>query len=161
MKFIYLTSILACSITHDFHVSVTQIDHNQGSQTLEIAIKMFTDDLEKVLETQGTPRLFLGAENEHEKTDEYLVKYVNTRFSLRVNGEEVALKFIGKEVENESAWSYFEVMDIDSVKTIEVTNRIMLETFDDHSNLVHLSVSGKKKSALLKIGHTSEVVRFD
>ena len=33
---------------HDFHTSVMQIDHNEKNKSLEITVRLFTDDLVQV-----------------------------------------------------------------------------------------------------------------
>src|SRR5687767_3390074 len=54
---------------HDYHVSITHIDHNPKTQSLEITTKIFTEDLEKTITTHGGPVLKLGDPKEDPRAD--------------------------------------------------------------------------------------------
>lgn len=141
---------------HDFHVSITQIDYSEKEQSLQITVKIFTDDLELALETLGAPRLHLGTELESDKTRGYLERYLENRLKIAVNDAEQTFTYLGKEVEYDATWCYLEVPNVPLPTSIKVKNRILLEIFDDQSNLVHLSVAGKKQSLMLRKGHVTE-----
>ncbi|MEM0999147.1 MAG: DUF6702 family protein [Bacteroidota bacterium] len=145
---------------HDFHVSITDVRHNPEQKSLEVAVKIFTDDLESALEGLGAPPLRLHTEREHPKTDSLLARYLNHRIQFDVNDQQVTGNFLGKEYETDATWCYIEFADVPDPTTITVTNRLFFERFDDQSNLVHLEVHGKKKSLLLHIGMESDRAEF-
>lgn len=153
MKKVWGTLILvlfALSVkAHDFHVTITRIDHNPETGSLEVTIRMFTDDLEKALEKDGAPRLQIGAENEHSETDVFLKKYLIDRFNVRVDDQPQSATFLGKEVEDEITWCYVEIENVGDFSEIEVTQKVLAEVFEDQSNIVHVSYRGQKKSLML------------
>ncbi len=165
MKKFLLLIILSFSLTassvHDFFVSITQIDHNEEEQILQMTFKFFTDDLEKVLEEQGTGRLYLGTEKEVEQTDQYIEKYLQQKIELEVNDTLVILNYLGKEQEEDVTWCYAEVPKVKRVHSLNVRNRLFLETFDSQTNIIHTHIHQQKKSLLLSKGHVAEKLHYE
>lgn len=145
---------------HDFHVSVMRIDHNPETQSLEVALKLFIDDLESSLELLGAPPVKLGTEQEHPETDAFLFNYLNNRLSFSVNGEEKSLTYVGKETEIDVVWCYFEVKDVPHLRELHLRNQLLVEQFDDQSNLVHIYAGTEQKSMLLRKGSEEDTVQF-
>ena len=131
---------------HPFYISICQIDHNPGTDALEMSFRIFTDDLEQALESIGTDRLHLGTEREAEKADLYIGRYLARHVEFQVNGSRVNAAFLGKEVDTEATWCYVEIADIPDLDSMTVTNTLLLETFEDQVNLVHVNANDQKKS---------------
>ena len=131
---------------HPFYISVCQIDYNPDTDTLEMSLRVFTDDLEQALETIGTGRLHLGTEREAEKADLYIDRYLARHLEFQINGRRVNVAFLGKEVDTDATWCYVEIADIPVLDTMTVTNTLLFETFEDQVNLVHVKANDQKKS---------------
>jgi hypothetical protein len=139
-------------VGHPFYVSVCQIDFNSENRTLEIAVKIFTDDFELALEETTDRKFFLGTPRELKEADELIKAYFEDHLKISLNKSEVELNYLGKEVEIDATWCYIESQTMPSSTlqgTITVTNRILLESFEDQSNIVHINAGGKSKSLLL------------
>ncbi len=147
-------------LPHDFHVTVTRIDYNAANRSLEVAIKIFSDDIEQSLEVIGGPRLHLGSEREYAQTDSLLEVYLHNRLSLSVNGQDRDFEFVGKEVEMDVTWCYIEFTGVEPVETLTLRNQILFELFDDQSNLVHLFIGEKEASMLLHKGFREDTAQF-
>ena len=145
---------------HDFHVSVMRVDHNAGAQTLEVAVKLFIDDVETSVVLLGGPELKLGSAKEHPESDDFIFQYLNNRLAFSVDGEEKSLSYVGKEAEIDVLWCYFEVTDVPQVKELSLRNQLLLEQFEDQSNLVHIHVGGEQKSMLLRKGSDEDTLQF-
>ena len=154
MKLLLTFGLLLTFSLHDFHSSVTQIDHNIKAQTLEITVRLFTDDLIVSLEQSGAPKMELGTANEPPEANEHLAKYLRQHLHLTVNGNPTAFKYLGKEAQLDATWCYLEVADIAVVQKLEVTNTLMLSVFEDQTNMVNLNINGRKKSGLSRKGST-------
>jgi len=152
---------LTASSLHDFFVSITQIDHSEEAQSLQLTFKFFTDDLEKVLEEQGTGKLYLGTEKEAEETNTYIQRYLLQKIELEVNDTLVDLTYLGKEQEEDVTWCYMEVEKIKKVESLKVRNQLFLETFEEQTNIVHTHIHQQKKSLLLSKGHVSEKLLYE
>lgn len=147
-------------IPHEFHVTVTNVDHNPRTQALEITFKLFTDDIEKTVKTLGGSELRLGSPQEAGNANILLKEYLQNRFQLRIDGHPATLEWVGKEVELDAVWCYLEVRQVPQVKEIEVTNRILTELFADQTNIVHLNANGETKSLFLSKEKVAEVVSW-
>ncbi len=145
---------------HPFYVSVCQVDHNPSSQALEISLKIFLDDLERTLQPPDAPPLRLGTEREAEGADRLVFDYLRKRLMLKVDGRTASLQWVGREVEDDTIWCYMEVLGVPKINTIEVASRLLLETFDTQTNIVHIRAQGDTKSLLLRRGKVRGSVSF-
>lgn len=148
-------------VAHEYYVTITQIDYNEQSQSLEISIKFFTDDLEYAMaQSKDGQKLFLGTEKEAPEADQSIFAYVQGRFQLDVDGTKVTLEWLGKEVELNETWIYLEVKNVASIEQLEISNELLTETFETQTNIIHVNVMGQKKSMLLRGIRTKDVLDF-
>lgn len=137
------------SFVHPFYVSIIQIDHNASASSLEMTFKIFTDDLEKAIQDQGTDLLRLGTEKEHAKSDAYIQKYISNNFDVSVDGKPLQLNWVGKEVEYDITWCYMEASGVATPKQFDVVARLLTETYSSQTNIVHVKVGGLEQSEAL------------
>lgn len=145
---------------HPFYISVCQIDYNGDTDALEMSFRIFTDDLELALESMGTGRLHLGTEREAEKADEYIGRYLARHVELEVNGLPVDAAFLGKEVDTDAIWCYVEIGGVTALHSLTIENTLLLETFEDQVNLVHVTANDRKKSLVFNRLQTRESLDF-
>ena len=134
------------SVVHPFYVSVTEINHNAADKTLEISCKMFTEDLEEILEKNNKTILDITVEKDKSAFDKYIPDYIAKNLVLTVDGKPVKLTYIGFEREKESVYSYFQVDHISSVKKIDIINSILYDFNENEINIMHVTVNGNRKS---------------
>lgn len=151
---VYLLFFLLSAVSHPFYLSVTEIDYNTDNQSLEVSIKLFTDNLNQAVKQQKS--------NLHasEDADVELQRYLKEKLSVVVNGKPVEFEFLGKEEMPDVTWCYLEGKNIPAIKTIKVKNLMLLEVFDSQKNIVHLDIAGRKKSLLLQRGKVEEEAAF-
>ncbi len=148
---------------HPFHVSVTEMEHNPKEQTLEIAIKLFADDLDKALEKSYGKKYLLGTEKEKPGADEALYKYVKESLSIQIDGQVYPLKWLGRDNEGKAEpviWLYVYAENVSKVSSIQVNNELLTELFSDQSNLVHVKVQKQTKSMYLSKSNHKAVLVF-
>ncbi|HAP69410.1 MAG TPA: hypothetical protein DCR04_06740 [Flavobacteriales bacterium] len=160
MKTAILSILIVLFSAHEFHLSLTAIKHNAESKSLEVSVKLFTDDLLIALEQGGAPKMELGTENEPPEASELVESYLKAHFKLTVNGKPTDFVYLGKEAELDATWCYVEVKDVKKVKTIEVQNTLLLEAFDDQTNMINLNIDGRKKSGLARKERTKLKFEF-
>ena len=142
---------------HKYYVSITEADYNATSKTFEISIKFIGHDLEKVLTNAGAPELYLGTAKENEKADEYLMKYINQRFHMVVDGKSLNYSFVGKEINNDDfIYCFIESNKIETPKKITIKNTLLTEIFSEQANTVYLKVGDQQLNYLLNKGKVSE-----
>jgi len=160
--FLSTTLIFSTSFTtkHDFYVSITEIEHDKKTEALELSFIIFTDDLEKGIEEEGTEKLQLGTDKEHKKTDTYIERYLKKYFSLKTDDAAKSITYIGKEVGINRTYLYAEISNIPNFKEITVTNKILFNLHDGQKNIVHVKKNGKKKSMFLYGNKSTSSIKF-
>ena len=146
---------------HPLYVSICQVDFNEKSHALEISIKIFADDLIHALEKKGAPELYLGEEKENPQTDSLINAYIQSKYLFIVNGEKTAFHFIGKELDTDAVWCYFETGKIDDLRNIEVDCNLLTEVYDTQSNIIQVTKNGETKNMLLDKRKTSDLLKFE
>jgi len=138
---------LYCVFTfHDFHTSLTEVNYNSQSRSLELSVRVFTDDLEIAL-TNFNKGKSVKMEEPSAKVDPIIEQYFRRNLAIISPDKEVKFaKFYGKEQEADATWLYFEVFEGDNIKDFTLYNAIMQELFKDQTNLVNIMYPGKKKT---------------
>jgi hypothetical protein len=155
----YSTDFADNSALHPFYISVTEINHNGTEKTLEISCKIFTEDLENVLNKSANPKIEISNPKSKDQATKLINQYLSTHLQLRVNGQPVKMELLGFEEEKEATWSYLQVNNIPSVKKIEIDDSILYESFPEQINLVHVTVSGNRKSS--RVNNPESLVRME
>ena len=139
---------------HPFHASVCEIEHNGDSQALEISYRMFLDDLELTLNRKFGTDLDIMQSDQKEKVDELVERYLTEQFKFWVNGKTVQFDYLGSEIEGYALWCFIEITNVQTPETLEIDNKVMLESFDDQINLVHFNKEDEVRSLKLYKDHT-------
>lgn len=144
------------TMLHPYHVSVGEIVYNEKAEALQISYRIFLDDLELALrEASGNEELNI-------MEDSLLVlqtnqEYFKRNFKLNINGEPVDYHYLGNEIEDDAMWSYMEITDLKEVPKIALTNRLLIEVYDDQQNIIHFKMAGDKKSFIMNRSKTEAV----
>ena len=135
---------------HKFHLSNTKVVYNENDKALQIVMRCFIDDIEKTIDETNDMIIELGNKRELKDADKYLKSYLLNNFKITIDDNSSNIKFLGKEVEKDIIFFYFEVTNISSINKIKVENKILLNTFEDQQNIVRLEINNKKKTFVLK-----------
>lgn len=150
--FLCLTCSFSRSSTtafHPFYISVTEINHNAKTKSLEISCKTFAEDLEDVLKQNYKISIDLGNNKLQAQNNKVINDYILKHLSINLDSRTAALKFIGFEKENESVYCYFEVADVAAIKKITVTDTILQDYKQEQINIIHMIENGNRKSTKL------------
>src|SRR6267142_2020075 len=135
---------------HPVHVSVSEINYSEKDKALQITSRIFIDDLELSIRKQRKePEMDLLAPQNGLTTDLLVSEYLKGHFKIKLDGNPQKMKLLGHEVEDVAIVCYIEAENVKKVKTMEVFNDMITETFEDQSNLVHVTVRGPVKSVRL------------
>lgn len=144
---------------HEFFVSVTEGKYNEMEQTLQFTMKFIGHDLEKALEIAGTPNLNLGTNKELPNANEYLLKYISSKFSIKNGDEPIAFNLIGKEVGNDDyIYCYIETERIKKATVFEFYDTLLIEVFSGQENILHLNILDKKHSITFNRDKTTTTI---
>ena len=149
----YIYVFISMSV-HPFHVSVSEVYYNENAHSLEISMKIFTDDFELAIQNKGNAKFRLldtKAENVDEET---IGSYLMDNFRIGIDGVLVDLDFVGFEFDGNATLCYFEGRKIKKINSIEIDNSIITEVFDDQINLTHFQYKEEMKSLKATKGST-------
>lgn len=152
MRVVLLSLILGlCQIcnAHKFYMSITDIKYNEQANSLEITIKFFTDDLEKALEKESKQRIYLGTEKEIDQINPILKTYLQERFIIKKNEQNLSLIYIGKESESDYTWAYLELKDYNPQEKIWIQNTVLIDLFPEQVNRINFQNNIYTKSVSL------------
>ena len=148
------------TLPHPFYISVTEINHNAKDKTLEISCKVFADDLEQILEKNYKTQLDISSAKDKGNFDRLLPDYMGRHLALSVDGKPVKLTYVGYEKDKESAYCYFQVDNISSLKKLNIINSILHDFNDTQINIIHVTVNGKRQSTKLDYPDTQAGFSF-
>ncbi len=134
------------SVVHPFYVSVTEIHHNQKEKSLEITCKVFIDDMEETLKNNYKTKVDLSNVSHQIINNKFINDYFTKHLTLSADGKPVRLNFVGFEKDSESVYCYFEVINVASVKKIDLNNSILQDFTDKQINIIHATVNGTRRS---------------
>ncbi|NJB36016.1 DUF6702 family protein [Croceivirga sp. JEA036] len=162
LPLLVLVALIGMSFAHKFYVSVTNINHSEKDNALQITTRIFIDDLENVLKERYGIKGELATQKENPLVEEYLEKYLRTKFLIDIDGHQVTYKYLGKKYDADVAICYIEVTDVnlDSHTSLTVTNEILTDLFDDQKNLVHVKWKDQKKSFVLIKSDTKGMLKL-
>lgn len=150
-KWLYFLIIPLFAFTlHKFHLSNTKVVYDTEEKSVQITMRCFVDDIEKVINQENNITLELGNEREIIEAQKYLKEYLNANFEIRINNKIQNTAYLGKEIEKDIIFFYLEIENVQDVSSIQIKNTVLLETFEDQQNVIRVEIKGKKKTFVLK-----------
>ena len=145
---------------HKYYVSLCEIEFIKEKQSIQITLGVFIEDLEFTLNKNSGKQLNLGSKIEVGNIDDYYKKYLNEHLQISVNGKNQPYKFIGKEYDGDIVRFYLEINSIKELKSIEVTNNILIQEFDNQKNIVKIKVKDFNKTFYLNKSNDKSLLKF-
>ncbi|MGH9853603.1 MAG: DUF6702 family protein [Blastocatellia bacterium] len=129
------------------HVSVTHLEFNQPKQTVEIVIRVFTDDLENALSQHAKRAVKIdpATANKDKQIGDLALAYLRANFELRNKvGRPVKLNWAGLEGQMNMVWLYLKGRMPGGLAGAQLRNDVFCELFDDQVNIVNAKQQGKQ-----------------
>jgi len=137
------------SLFHPFYLSLTEIRYNNTNQSLEIAQKIFWDDLEVALGNKNKTKVdFLNPKNKAD-LEKMVQAYLLEKNEIKVNGQKANLTYLGYEIEEDAAWFYLEATNIPLPKKVEIKSDILIESIESQQNIINFYLDKSPKSLIL------------
>jgi len=145
-SFLVLIAVALMSfMSHPIYVSTAEIDYNKEGKVLEIAIKIFSDDLEEVLSKKKGEEVEIGTNREHPKATEYITEYLREHFKLEVNGKDVNFEYVNRKLIKDeffAMWILIQVPKVNKLKSLVLENTILVNFNDGQQNHIKFRDSG-------------------
>ena len=133
---------------HTFHTSLTRIDYNSTTQSAELTVRLFTHDLEAMLEKRNGKKIRLDKTKD---VDKLVLAYFDKVLIIKDKAGNVKkLSSIGFEQETETIFVYLEAKMPEGLSGATLQNTLFLELNDDQVNLIIIKDGDKKTDLLFK-----------
>jgi hypothetical protein len=137
--------LLCLSWIHPVHVSVSNMDVYPGEGRLELAIRIFADDFQDLIFQQYGVQLNLTGAEDPGRQAGVIDLYIDQAFRVEVNGgDEIMLKHQKTEFNEGAVWLYYEGNCGCVIREVRIRDMVMLDKFDDQTNLVIVSCNGRQ-----------------
>lgn len=143
---------------HPFYLTVTDMKYNDKNKSLEIACKMFTNDLEGALKKTTGKKVDIINPKDKKEVEKILFDYITKRLTINLNGKLKTLKFIGYEKEDDVIWTYLEIEKCEKPKQLNISTSLLYDFIKDQINLVSIEVEGNKQSS--KVTNPVKEIKF-
>ncbi|NVK28453.1 MAG: hypothetical protein HWE14_10445 [Flavobacteriia bacterium] len=126
------------TLKHEYYVSVGEMSLNPTSNQLEIAIRIFTDDLEYALAQAGHEGLDVVNDP---SSAEHVSDYILEKFRLwNDEGREINLFYVGMEGDAEGVFVYLETKVKNGLPNeVQIRHAVLMESFPAQINILHYS----------------------
>jgi len=155
---------MMCALTsagaHKFYVAVFQLDYVPQKKAVQVTSRIFIDDLEAALDKKFSQKLYIGTPKETAMANGLLKQYLTDNIHIKINGTAQAVKFLGRETEDDVLICYYTLPATSKIKSVEVSNTVLFEAYSEQQNIIHTRVNGDKKSLLLTNDNPSGIVEF-
>lgn len=146
IKLLLIIGINFLSFLHPVHVSILNFDYSSKNKLAEISVKVFPDDFELAFNHTYNIKLNLGTEKIHPEWEKYLNLYFDKMFLLKTNNKtKIPLVFKNYKVEEDGVLLYFSAEMKGKIKSLQMDNSLLLDVFENQTNLVILNIDGKEK----------------
>jgi hypothetical protein len=148
-----ILSFFSLATRHDFHTSLAEVQYNPAERTLEVSLRVFTDDLESALSKDNGGKTIRVTDDP--AADPFIKNYLSRYFSVvDAANRRKPVHLLGKEITVDVTWIYFEIREVESLTGKRLQNAVLTELFDDQINMVNFVTPSGKRSFLFKPGET-------
>lgn len=145
---------------HKFYLSLTDIVYDQQKERLEITSDVFIDDFQNLLEKRYQRNFLLVEGYEFNYTKKFIKKYLADKFSIRLESNQKQVKYLGKQYRDDKLRFYLYVNNVKPFDQIQITNKILMDLFEDQKNMIHVNNGSITKSLLLEKGRAEGLLKF-
>lgn len=156
-----LVQLLLAFPDHDFHVSRLTMDYKHNENHFELALHVFTDDLEFALMESGLENPKLNTKNEDPNVEKSIISYLNDVLLLKgKNGKAIPLEYLGKESSDDymATWIYFYWKLPESEDEFHFQHRLLHEIYDDQQNILRITACDPNGLRVLTDNRDSVVI---
>jgi hypothetical protein len=134
--------VAAWLVSHPVHVTLTSIEHVQGTDSLKVYLMMYHDDfLLDYLQWKKNEENHDGVN----PSEDQIVEYVNEKVRLVLNNKVLKGKLSDMSIRNNEMHLNLLYKSEKTPVTLTISNRIMTELYSDQSNLVIIKMNGSEE----------------
>ena len=149
MAIINVLMVYLIAFSHPYYISMTDINHNAKNKTVEVSVRIFTDDFEKTLRKNCSCKVDLSSKGDKVAMGKLINAYITEQLHIQLDGKEKVLVYKGYQQEEESIWTYFEISAVNSLQKIELVNTILHDYRQEQINMIHIHANGNEQTEKL------------
>lgn len=134
--------VIAAWLSHPLHTSLAEVRYDAGGSAVEISLRVFAEDFADAVRT--SQRLAQATAVGEAATMAYVAR---TFVLMSGDGKRVPLAWCGVRREGDLSWICLRGRS-SGAKDLRLTNRVLVERFDDQVNIVQVEVDGRRTSYL-------------
>ena len=139
--------LLSLSRRHPMHVSVAEVAISEEKKQIGVVLHLFLDDIEQAYRNRkGDQSLDVTLNEVAPDFRLFLEGYLASNLQFHSHSTPINFVFLGYEQEDAGIWCYLEATKVKKVNPLTVINTILIETYEDQSNLLHVTKSNTTKS---------------
>ena len=147
--------ILLTSWFHPVHVSITNMDIDPETGQVGVSIKLFSDDFEELIYRKYGVRLKLTFQEDPGIKIDVVNRCIAETLHCTINGNELAsLEYIESRFNEEAIWLSYVIKYKGKIRKMKVNNMLMLEKFEDQTNLLIVSFNDRQNGYRLNNKNT-------
>ena len=127
-----ILSFFLVVLIHKYYVSSTLIDYSADSETHQVSLKIFHDDLEKDLGFKINELDY----SDYDTTNLIIKNYLKDYLKIYSNEGKLELDYLGFERKNDLVIYYIEIYNDDNLKSFNVENKILFNSFKNQKNII-------------------------
>lgn len=155
-----LLFLVVSGFSHKFYVGIHQVNFAPDKKMLQITSRIFIDDLNDALQRKYKRKFHFGEEKVPADEPPLLAKYVSDNFVIAVDGVKRPLDYRSYEIQDNVLVAYLRITDVQKVKSLDITNKILFDFVTEQQNIIQTNVNGTKANLLLTIDNPSGKLAF-
>ena len=123
-------------------------------------MKLYLDDIEDALRLKNGFSISIDENQKLNSNYEYVEEYISENFKVYFNSEKVELIFLEKKIINDVLELKTSIQFEDQIINIKIKNKILLDVYDNQSNIVFIKNLEKKKYYKFDISNTEKNINY-
>lgn len=156
----WLLGFLLAGNIHPVYISVSEVEFNQATSTIDISCKLFTDDFEQTLRMGNAGKIDLLNLSRKKEMFPLVKNYILSHFRISVDGREIPLEFLDFEKDDDGVVSFIQGKFSGEPGEVKISNNLLYEYKDEQMGIIHVFVKGKRKSTRLLNPESVAELRF-
>jgi len=137
------------------------MEYKEETKAIQIASKVFLDDLETAFNDHFDTDVDLWELRADAETDALVGELFTHHLKVFVNGKEMEVVYLGKEMDLDATWAYFEIYKVRKIKDMKVSFTLALDQFDDQVNLINMKYKDQRESVRIDRSQQEDSFSFE
>ena len=145
-------------LSHPVYISTMSI--SIIDKKIDFVMKLYLDDIEDALRLKNGFSISIDENQKLNSNYEYVEKYISENFKVYFNSEKVDLIFLEKKIINDVLELKTSIQFEDIIINIKIKNKILLDVYDNQSNIVFIKNLEKKYYYKFDISNTEKNINY-